>query len=404
MVAIGIFSAAITLPSLYWTVFRETSSIPNVVYSRVLDDFMMMKREDGVLVRVDTEGNRYTRDEFEQLLPILFFRQRLTSGDMPDTLHGVYMDHAELSKHAANFTIRPVDMNSPRPVLWPLLESQSGRVSLALPEDYFRLHDKIEFIDAASNRLDREKSALFQKALEEVGFSFPARLVSGLPTDRKSVDEGYFIKDKQGDIFHLKMVRGTPYVARIEIPADMNIVHIECVDLATEEFFAYLFTEDNRVFLLMQDDYRLQQLPVEGYDKSRHRLRIRTDLLHKTVSIIGEDHLKVIVVCGDYHVVDTLEISWPPAHERRDHILFSRVFPFQINLLSSDSRYVTLDVFQPKGYAFIFLHLALLGLSILLMRRKQLNLKRQVPDLLIILLTGIFGFIATQVFPNKFYE
>ncbi len=404
LVIIGIMAAAIAIPELYWTIFRESVSTPNVIYSRVLDDFMMVVNENGASVRKDTKGNYYTRDEFEQNLPLLFYRQLFTSNKMPDSLKGVAMEHNAIAIHSAYFNLRPVDVQAPRPVMWPLIESKSGRVSLELPPDFFRIKNKIEFIDARSNTIDSEKSTLFNNALTDKGFEFPARYVSGLPTTRKNIDEGYFIKDSSGNLFHLKMVKGQAYVARIDIPSDMRIVHIECVDLRTQEYYAYVFTSDSRIFLIMGDSYRLQQLPVEGYKIFEHRLRVRNDLLNKTISLIGEDHIMVTVIDKDYKVVDTFHMDWIPVHERKDHVLFARLFPFQLGLETANSRFISFDIYRPRGINFMIINVLLVGLIIWLLRRKKRKLADNLIDLGLVLVTGIFGFVATRVFPNKFYD
>ena len=405
LVLIGIFTSAIAIPELYWTIFREGSSTPNVVYSRVLDDFLMVVREDGTPVRKDTKGNYYTRDQFEEKLPLLFFRQLFSTGKMPDTIKGVHMDHHALAENAAYFTFRPVNMNTPRPVMWPLLEAQSGRVNLELPRDYFRIKNKIEFVVAETNKVDHEKSKQFNDALLSKEFAFPATFVAGLPTTKKSVDEGYFIKDSNGNIFHLKMVRGEPYVARIDIPAHMNIVHIECVDIRTAEYYAFLFAEDHSVYVLMTDGYALQQLPFGGFNPEVNRMfRVRNDLLHKTITVTADDHIKVTVTDRDYEVVDYYESHWENMHERPDHILFARLFPFQLNLVTADSRYISFDLYRPKGMAFLIVNVLLVALSVWLLKRKKRDLKSNAIDLLIVFVTGIFGFVATRVFPNKFYD
>ncbi|MFP4064355.1 MAG: DUF4857 domain-containing protein [Bacteroidales bacterium] len=404
LVLIGIIVTAIAIPEIYWTIFREVPSAPNVVYSRILDDFMMVQREDGVLIRKDASGNVYTRDEFEERLPMLFFRQLYASGDMPDTIKGVEMDHATLSQYSSNFTFRPAELNTPQPPLWPLLEAESGRVTLYLPEDFFRLDEQIEFIVAETNEVDRKKSKKFNDALIKEGFRFPARLIGGLPTAKKNKEEGYFIKDDAGDLFHLMQKKDKPYVARIDIPDEINIIHIKCVDKVTGEYYAFLFTDNDEVFLLMQDGYHLQKLPVDNYDRHIHRLRVREDLLNKTIAVIGDDHLDVVVVNYDYEVVNRYEDHWDPPHTRSDHKRFSWLFPFQLSLQIPESNYVTMDLFWGSHYMWLLTHVALTGLAIWLLRRKKRPLKDNAIDLLLILVTGIYGFVSTRIFPNKFYK
>ena len=60
----------------------------------------------------------------------------------------------------------------------------------------------MEFIVARTNKINEEKSQLFTEALTAEGFIFPADIIAGLPTTRKSHDEGYFITDSEGTLFH----------------------------------------------------------------------------------------------------------------------------------------------------------------------------------------------------------
>ncbi len=404
LVIIGVIVTAMAIPDLYWTIFQESRPVPNVMFSHVIDDFIIVQPgEDGV-IRKDASGNTYTSEEVEQKLPLMFFSQLAADGTMPDSLKGVPMDHATISTHRGSYSYIPRNINTPEPVLLPLIEAESGRVGLSLPEDFFRLKNRIEFIVAETNEVDKEKSRIFNDALLEKGFSFPAQLIAGIPTVMKSKDEGYFIKDDEGDLYHLKKIRGEPYVARIDIPEDMDIVFIESVDMRTEEFYAYLYTEDNEVYVILDEVYYLQKLPVEGFDRNRDRLRIRHDLFGKTISVIGEDFMKVIRIDDVYEVIDTYETTWEPRHERPDHRMFARLFPFEIRLEIPDSRYVGFFFNFAHGYSWLLLNLLFVALAIWLIKRKGRDIRKNIPDLFVILLAGFFGFIATRVFPNKFYE
>ena len=79
-----------------------------------------------------------------------------------------------------------------------------------MPDDYFRIGKRMEFIVAKTNKVDEAKSKLFTDALSAEGFAFPANLIAGLPTTRKSKDEGYFLTDSREQLFHIKMIKGQP--------------------------------------------------------------------------------------------------------------------------------------------------------------------------------------------------
>ena len=86
-----ILAGAVALPNLYWLAFEKPMSYPFILYSSAEHDFFMIRRE-GESVRTDRKGNIYTRDEFEQKLPMFFARQLVISGTMPDSINGRAMD------------------------------------------------------------------------------------------------------------------------------------------------------------------------------------------------------------------------------------------------------------------------------------------------------------------------
>ena len=405
LVLIGIMAAAIAIPNIYWTIFREAVSVPNVMYSQIIDDFIIAERdEDGSTVYHDPAGNTYTAAKAEQLLPLLSHRQLYADGTMPDSIRGVPVEHETITRHRVSYMFRPAKIETPQPVLWPMLESEPGRPSLSLPEDFFRLKDEIAFIVAASNTIDKEKSRLFNDALIQAGFSFPADIVAGIPTARKSRDDGYFVTDSTGDMFHIKMVVGEPHVHRIQIPDDMEIKFIECVDMATREFYAYLYTGNNEVFVLLYDDYKLQQLPATGFDRKTDRLRIRHDMFGKTISVIRENSMHVSRINDAYELVDTFETSWEPRRKRSDHKMFASLFPFELRLDVPESNFVGFTLVFSHGFTWLIANLLLVGIAVWLLNRKDRSLRKNLPDLLIILVTGVFGFLAVRLFPNKFYD
>ena len=193
LVATGILVASIVLPSLFWTIFEKVPRSPNIFYSCMTDDFIVV---DGS-TRKDPSGREYTSDEYEQALPFMFFRQLMADGTMPDSIEGVKMETPSISRASSFYRYTPKRLDSPVPTLWPMLESQSGKVNLAMPEDYFRIDKSMEFIIARTNEINEEKSRLFTDALTAEGFIFPADIIAGLPTTRKSCDEGYFITDHE---------------------------------------------------------------------------------------------------------------------------------------------------------------------------------------------------------------
>ncbi len=398
LVAVGILVASIVIPSLYWTIFEKVPRSVNAFYSCVTDDFVIV---DGSS-RTDPSGKEYTAEEYEKILPLMFYRQLMADGTMPDSLKGVKLEVPSISRASSFYRYTPKKVDSPVPTLWPMFESQSGKVNLTMPEDYFRIEKRMEFIVARTNEINEEKSSLFTDALTEEGFAFPARIIAGLPTTRKSCDEGYFVTDSNGALFHIKMVKGEPYVFRIETPEGLDIVYIEAVDLRSREYYCYVFTRNKGIYVVMDEVYDLQRFPIDGFNPEIHSLRISADLFNKCFTVYGENWYEAIAVDDRYNVVGTHGDRWENLYERPDGKMFASLFPFEIRTRDEDSSFVRFYFIPSPGFRWIIVNLVALAVAILLIMRRGWSLKSNIPDLIITGVTGIYGLIATQFFPNKF--
>ena len=401
---VAILAGAIMIPKVYWIAFEKPHRSPFVMYSCMDDDYMIL-RTDGEVERVDTKGNSYTREEYEQKLPLMYVRQLLISESMPDTIKGVAMDMHELSRAKSFFRFKPEDMISPKPKLYPMFESESGRAQLEMPEDFFRITWRIEFLNSNTNKVDEEKSKMFSAALFQKGFKFPAKHISGIPTTRKSCDEGYLLVDAEDQLFHLKMMEGLPYVYAVELPEDLTFKYISCVDNKDKRFYAYLFSNANEIYILTQDEYILKKLPVTGFQAETCELKIYADLFNINVIIEDDEHLNIFTLdYNTYEVVDKYSESWKARKDRPEGKVFSYLFPAQLSMTNPNTNFINFYSNLSGGYGWILLNLALLIIHFIIIRKRKAKLSRQLPDLVIVALTGVFGFLAVNIFPNKFFD
>ncbi len=406
LVLTGVLVAAVSIPSLYWLVIAKVPPSPVIFYSTVLDDFIIVNssRMEERSTRIDSKGNTYDQADYERVMPLMFFRQLIADGRMPDSINGVPMDPALLNRYNYSYRFNPRSFDAPTPSLYPLLESQSGRVNLEMPDDYFRMKRGIEFIVARDNKVNVEKSRLFTDALTEKGFRFPASIIAGIPTTRKSKDEGYFITDRDSKLFHLKMVKGAPFVEAIYTPEGFEIIQIECVDMRTSEYYAYIYTRSHGVFVLMDEVYDLQRLPVEGFNPYENTLRVNGDMFNKCISWIGENWIKAVAVDDMYNVVKEYEESWPAVHDLTEGKIFAALFPFHIELKSSNSSFIRLYLKLSHGYIWIITNIVLALVYVSFLFRSRKPLVPHIIDIIIIVITGVFGLIAVSVYPNRFHK
>jgi hypothetical protein len=403
LVLVAIIGFAIVLPRFYWMAFAKPIRAPYIQYSAVDDDFMIIRSNDGT-IRTNRKGKVLSREEYEQNLPFLYTRQLLMNGTMPDSIDGIEMDLHQISKYRSNFHCKPEDIHVPRPSLYPLFESQSGRANLEMPDDYFRITWRMEFIDAASNTINEEKSRMFSAVLYKRGFQFPATSINGIPTTLKSCDEGYLVTDSSNQLFHVKMVQGKPYIRRVELPDGLRFKSIQCVDLDDKLYYAYLFSEDNHLYVLTQYDYLLERFPVDDVDPDKYELRIYGDLLNFNIIVQGDGFVHSHVFDRDKNLVDEYRETWPVQQERPEGKVAAALFPAQLKMTDSNSSFINFYLDLSNGYYWIIFSLLLAVAQWLMIRQRKAKPATQVTDIAIICITGIFGFLAVNFFPNKFFE
>jgi hypothetical protein len=402
LVLVTVLTLSVALPELYWTSFDKPIRKPFIMYSCTENDFLILRTGEKV-TREDTKGHTFTREQYEERLPFLYLRQLMISGTMKDTIKGIAMDMHDINLNKSYVNFQPSDMVTPDPGLYPLIESESGRANLEMPDDYFRITWRMEFIDARTNKILEEKSRLYSAALYNKGFAFPAAKISGIPTTRKSCDEGYLIIDSKDQLFHLKMIKGNPFVEKVFVPDGLKFKHILCVDFKDKRYYAYLYDTQGDIYILTQEDYELIKFPVGNYHPETEELKIYGDLFNYTVIVSGEGFVRVVALDKEYKKVAEYNETWPVRAETKTGKLFSALFPAQLSLTDENSNYINFYLTLSKGFKWLIVNLVLLAVHFILVRRRG-RLIRHAADFGIILVTGIFGFIAVNVFPNKFFR
>jgi hypothetical protein len=391
------------IPKFYWMKFEKSVRTPFISYSPIINDFIISKVSGEKLVAEmtwkDSDGNYYTREEVDSLLPFMNYRQLVASNRMPDSVGGIPVPVDSVRFNGFSFRLSASKIKFREIQLYSLLESKSGRVKLEMPIDFFRINDRMEFIISATNKIDEEKSKIFTEALNNNGFQFPARIIAGNPTTRKPFDEGYFILDSKNDLYHVKMVEGQPFCVNTNIRDDLKIVHISAFEMSQREFYAYVVTEDNLVFLLSYDGYKMIQLPLENYDHQKDNLMIIGDLFYRTISIIRDNNIQVIVTNRSYKPVDSYFEKWESNEESTAGIAAAYIFPFAIdfNDYNSPNTHLFIDFSDSRS---IILTLITVFIAFMIIRHRNQSISKSFVDLIIVLLTGIYGLIAITTIKN----
>lgn len=387
------------LPTFYGLFSEVHSGRYFVYYSSITNHFCSVEREadSKKMIRKDvTTNEEYNLNQFDSILPLMYYRQLLADGKMPDSIQGKKITVKDANTKSFFFRYKPTGKNSPAIGLYPLFEASSGRVDLKMPDDVFRLSSEIAFIKPETNTIDEEKTARFQKLFTEVGFSFPAKLVAGNPSPRKPYDEGYFVIDNNDRLYHLKLEKNKPYLHKIALPKECKASYFTPFEPDDRSFYGFLFDEKGHAYVLNTVNYELQELAIGRIDLDKQLLVIMGNPLYWTVRVIARDSEAVFAFdavtknkVAEHHFVEK-----KPTKEYDAYI-----FPFEIRMKKSLSKFIVPSVKFGKllvlGTNLLFALIFFFGMA----RRKMVT--RNILAAAWIFCTGIFGFLAVLLVRSK---
>ena len=386
------------LPKYYWMKFDKKVNTPFYTYSIVLNDFVG-RIHDGIKMNYfDTRGNKYTQEEADQLIPLITYRQLAVNGTMPDSLNGIKLNIKTVALNNIRFRLTPDLFSCPEIKLYPLLESNSNRIGLELLNYYFTIKRRMEIFNAFDNSVEENLSKEFTKALELQGFIFPAKHIWGNPTIMKPFDEGYFIQDSKFNLFHLKMSIGKPLIKKVDFPSNISIKSIVIREQLLKEFYGVIVSDNNQVYLITYDHYKLIKLPLENFDASNTILNVYGDLFNRNLALYSDTSYNILATDRNYKIIKTYSESWSSKFNIPIGELYEILFPFRV-VFYENSTFFKFNFKFSSAITFIG-SIFFLMLNTIIIKFKKKTIKQHIPDLLIILLTGIYGFIAVCLIKN----
>ncbi len=382
------------IPSLSKVITSTSERYPFVYYSSLSQRFMIRETIKGKLVHSDIAGNKYTREQYDSLTPLLNYKQLVLAGTMPDSILGIEVNPRILMSKTVIWKYTPRDIHRPNIALYLMYESMSGRANLEPPTDVFRLKDSIAFIDKLSNKINHEKSQLFRQRMEEEGFQFPARQVWGNLSARKPYDEGYFVLDNQAQLFHLKMVNGRPYVRNTKAGEQINIAYFDVLEVADKSIYGFILDKNGCLYTLNTDGYGISKFDIPSIAIDKDEIMLMGNLFYKMVNITTPNNCT-------YHVVDAQSLQQhdkPYSIAARSNLwetTASYLFPIYINLNSKYTDYIQPELkndLKPAFFVSIFI-----AVIYMLFTRKKKILAQRIFNILFISIFGIPGLCAALI-------
>ena len=406
-VAILVLTTVITswsIPALVKKIVYESNGYPLMYYSSRLKELCIIDfREMNDAFR-DVKGNVYPRSQYDSLLPLMNYRQLAMNGNLPDSLEGYAMDVKVLRSKQVVYRFRPSDVYSPQPKMGVLLEAMPKRGSLSLPGDYFRMNDnEMVFVNAETNSVNDAKSKMFTDELLKKGFEFPAKAFWGNPTVRKAYEEGYFCLDNKGELFHVKMVNGRPFVKNTGVSKQVDVKWFVMREVSDKRFYGYLFGQNGELGIVESNDdggYRFVKMDVRPVDITKDDIIIMGNLLYWTVRIYNSESMDCYGL-----KTSTLE-SLTTYHQEKEIGTWDRVadivFPVILSPSSPDNGYINCYVLHFSASAWILS--VILALLVFVFMRKRLALQKNLIVSAVVALTGITGVIAFILLPKNRFE
>ena len=396
------------LPSGFWLIADQRQRVPMVFYSCIEKGFLLFHSEQGEIKRTDTAGKDYEREDFERLLPLDNYLQLYKDGRMPKEIDGIAITPEKLRRERVNVRLKPEVLDSPGVALTPLLESDSGRVRLEMPDDFMRLGSTIEFINVKSNQIVVEKSVKFRNAFAAAGFVFPVNLVGGNPSTLKPYDEGYYLTDATGAIFRLHRVRGEPAIQRltdIVAPeekvrwAELRPRYLHVQEQDNREVRLLIIGQNGDAHVVVGKDYRLIRLPLKQFDPTTMQLTLRGDLLNRLVTVSSPEYVEAVALTRDYEFVDRYTETLAARATRPTGKLAATLFPATLDFEAENTGFLGFRFTAGSRWALWLNAVWVIVLICWLLLRKQ-PLVRRVPELLAVAAGGVFGFIMVFLIPR----
>lgn len=393
-------ATCIIVPRFFRMLFSTHSNYKDVVYSEVLNDFIISEYEykningkiSGITIYKDSKGNRYTREQADSLCPLNNASQLTYDGKFPDSICGKNISAKDADDAIFHMNIAG-RYNELFYGLSELKDQKSYLSNKYEPKDLFRIKENgIEFIVSSTNTIDEKKSKLFNSELEQLGFTAPA-ITWWSPADRTDFEKiGYFVLDSKGELFRLSMNDGRPDILRLNRPDKKKILNINFSN--RPEFLAIIITEDGNSYV-MDRNFNYQALPLPSL---RRGAFLQGNLMHLTFTTHEKEATAYYILDKNYKLIKQLTIGDKKVASLQETI-GSYLFPVKI---SQNANYGIQFHFS-NPFHFIWLNIVLALATFFIKKRNgyPINDAFAIIDIIVVLVLGIFGMAGVFAIPQR---
>lgn len=395
-VVLAIIALSYSLPAGFEKVFSHEVGNPLLFYSPLEKQFIYRESLGSHQFNYLSEENtRFDRAGFEKLLPFLYYKNFEKRNMLPIVIDGQSFDVKAIKAEKQGLDIRSRHLlgHHPQIELYPLFNNDPNVAIMPFPEDVFRITDRaMEFVNADFNKVDDSLTQLFTSALQEQGFVFPATVIGGKTTNLKPFDEGFFVCDNMGQVFHIKRVLNEPVVVRTPIDTSLDIQDIIISENRRKEFYGTIITRQGGLYLISYDNYRLIKLPVKNYHPETMDFKMLITPLSRTAVVSDSGSVHGTAMDGSYRILREYSLERRDSDSKVLRIVHDALFPFQLSLDSPYRGQADLQLQIGSAWSLVGIFVALM--LYFLLKRKREERSFSVGESGFVLVSGFFGLLA----------
>lgn len=215
-------------------------------------------------------GEKFDRKTYESLLPFVYWADLDIQKKLPIEIDGVMYDKESIKKARLSFSYNPKELRYDM-VLYPFINSKKDQGVILFPEEMLYAKKDEFVVFSYDKKIDLELTKTTNDLAKKHNLSFPVEHIWGKFTNMKTYDLGFFIKDKNGDIFNLR--RGDDTITLDKISAPKDIVYISINENIQQKLAGLAIDSKSQVYMIKWSDFSFVPVKLPNFDYKKMNLR-----------------------------------------------------------------------------------------------------------------------------------
>lgn len=288
--------------------YKNTFNRYYIFYSPILKDFIYQKNLKGHNFEYkDKNNNKYTRQNYEKLLPFVYWRNLDIQGKLPIIIDDMKYEKDKIKDSRLSFSYKKDYLKKPELLMYPFINAISHTGMIKFPEEVLVFTKNKIKVYNFDERLDKKLTNDINNLVKQNHISFPIKAVWGKATNMKPYDLGYFIKDTNNKIFNIKRANNKITIKKSEI--NKNIIFMKISENKQKNFIGYAIDKKSNFYLISYDSYKLQKLNIKEFDYKNMNLQFISNPLYYTVRFSNKYNSFAYVFTKNLKQIDSIKLK-----------------------------------------------------------------------------------------------